>query len=195
MRRMTYPFLVLLSFGCAQTPELKLRVGSSHTARLAPEVLRQLEASSATALGDLDRDIEHKRQVVAKAQKALTAVRAEPVVLAAAEVHAAKIEQADCELKWEEALLSATEWRRAATAAAAELAKAETLSRTGDDINVGSYADQHDQLRAGLAEALRQQAAKRSRFDESERRLTAAKARYAQTHGDRVVAATLPSPK
>jgi len=172
--------LSITSIGCAQTPELKLRVGSNHTARLAPEVLRKLEDGDAVLLGEIDHDLEHGRQRVANAQKALAVARAEPVIPDAAEVHTAKVVRSECELKWEESLLRAAEWRRASTASAGELAKAETLSRAGDNIDVTAYANQHERMRAGLAEALRQQAARRSQFDDSERRLSAAKDRYAK---------------
>jgi hypothetical protein len=172
--------LLVLPLGCAQNPDLKLRVESARVARLAPEVRHRLEEGDAGALREIDADLGHRQQRVANAKQALSAARAEPVTSEAAEVHAAKVERADCELKWEEALLRAAEWRRASAASATELAKAETLSRAGDDIDVSAYAEQHERMRAGLAEAQRQQAATRTRFDESERRLSAAKARYAE---------------
>jgi len=181
--------LLMLSFGCsAQTPNLKLHVEPAQTAGLAPEVLRQLEEKNAAALREIDRDLEHGRERVAAAGKALDTARAEPITVA--DIHAAKVARADSELQWAEALVQAAEWRRASTAAAGELATAETLSRTGRDIDVAAYATQHEQMRAGLTAALKQQAARRAEFDESERRLTAAKARYAQ---GRVVASTEPS--
>jgi hypothetical protein len=89
-------------------------------------------------------------------------------------------------------VLRSAEWRRASTESARELAKAETLGRAGDNIDVPAYAAQHEHMRAGLSEALRQQASMRTRFDESERALAAAKARYAETHAANVMAKTTP---
>jgi hypothetical protein len=76
--------------------------------------------------------------------------------------------------------------------AAVELDKAETLSRAGDGIDVAAYASQHQRMRTGMSGALRQQSVERSRFEESERALAAAKARYAQSRGEHVAAIASP---
>jgi len=190
MRQLPGLALLMLSVGCMPTPNLKLRVESARTSRLAPEVQRQLEAADAAALRDIDRDLDRGRQRLANAEKALAAVRAEPVMPDAANVHAAKVERANCEVKWEQSVLRSAEWRRASTQSSGELAKAETLGRAGDNIDVAAYSAQHERMRSGLSEALRQQASMRSRFDESERALAAAKAHYAETHAAKVMART-----
>lgn len=193
MRQLLGPVLLVFSIGCAQTPNLRLRVEATRTARLAPEVLRQLEGAHATSLRENEAELERARQRVANARRALDVVRAEPVIPEGAEVHAAKLVRADSELKWEQSLLHAAEWRRASTASIVELAKAETLSRAGENIDVPAYAEQRDRIRVGLAEAVRQQAAMRAQFDDSERRLSAAKAHYAQRRAGQEVGLVGPS--
>jgi hypothetical protein len=192
MIRLTGLAFLILSCGCAPTPNLRLRVGVANTARLAPEVVRKLDNAHAVSLQDIEHDLDHVRQRVAAARNALAVARAEPVVVEVADIHAAKVARAECDLKWEEAMLHVAEWRRASTLAIAELAKAETLSRAGDDIDVDAYANQHERMRAALANALREQTAKRAQFDDCERRLAAAKERYARARAARVVAATNP---
>jgi hypothetical protein len=195
MSRLTGLALLTLSIGCAsQTPDLTLRVESARTTRLAPEVRRQLEDADAASLRDQDRELDRGRERVATARKALSVARAEPAIPDAAYVHEAKVSRAGRELEWEEAVLRSAEWRRASTASAGELAKAEALARAGDDVDVGAYAAQHERMRAGLTEALRRQAAQRASFDESERQLAAAKTRYAQAHGN-LVTERSPAPR
>jgi hypothetical protein len=186
MRRLPALLPLMLWLGCAaSTPNLSLRVEPSRTARLAPEVLQKVEAASVAPLREIDRELEVTRQRVASLRKALSAARAEPVAQETKEVHAAKIERADRELKWEESLERTAEWRRAVLCAVDELAKAETLSRAGDNIDVAAYSAQQDRMRAGLNQAVRDQALTRARFDDAERLLSAAKARYAQSHASR----------
>jgi hypothetical protein len=163
-------------------------VGSDHTARLAPEVLRHLDDANAATLRDIDRDLDNGRKRVETARKALSVAQAETVSPGAAEVHAAKVARAESDLQWEQSLVRTFEWRRSVTCAASELAKAQTLSRAGDDIDVTAYIREHQRMRAGQEEASRTQAAKRTQLDDSERRLGVAKARYAQSRTDQVVA-------
>jgi hypothetical protein len=190
MLRLQSLFLLMLSVGCAATPSITLRVSGARTARLAPEVVRQLDDAHAASLRDIDRDLDHVRQRVVAAHKALTIARTEPVVPDVTDIHAAKVARDEYDLKWEEAMLHVTEWRRASTLAVVELAKAEMLSRAGDNIDVPSYANQHERMRVGLANAVREQTAMRSQLDDGERRLAFAKDRYSRAKAEHVVTAT-----
>jgi hypothetical protein len=87
MRRLPALLLTMLAVGCAPTPQLTLRIDAARTARLAPEVVRQLEARDEATLREIDRDLERDRQRVATARQALAAAKAEPVIPDAADVH------------------------------------------------------------------------------------------------------------
>jgi hypothetical protein len=173
---------LVLSFGCASAPIVKLHVGAVETRRLAPEVLRPLDDAARASATEIGNDLAHAKERVVRAEAALRQAEAEAKTPETAEVRAAKISRARCELAWQRTLVDVAERRAVVATATAELAKARLLNRTGGDLNVEAFVDQQRRLQAEVTNAQRRSTVERARFDESDRRLSAAKQEFAKRH-------------
>ncbi len=169
---------VALTTGCAGPARVVRHVEPARLARLAPAVLQPLDERARDAAAEVERDLVHARERMIRAEQALVAARAESPL--PADVRAAKIARAERELAWQRTLVEVVTCREAATVAAAEVARAELVSRAGQDVDVEAFKEQHAALLGRVSEATRAATAARQRFEDADRRLSAAKARYAE---------------
>jgi hypothetical protein len=182
MRSLALIPLCLLT-ACAPTAAVSLHVDSARTAKLSPGVLEPIEGKVRATTEGLDREDAHAQERAAKAREALRLAQAEPRNPETDAVRKAKIVRAEEDLSVQQAMSETLRWRRAFAAAAAEVDKAELVSRCGQDIDVDSFKQQRERVRAGLNDAQRAASTARSRFEQAERKLNEAKAGYARQHG------------
>ena len=175
--------VLFLASGCAAAPAVTVHVDPVRVARLSPVVVEQVDVGFHAAAVEVDNDLAHGTERIAHAREALRVAKGEAPTADGSAIRAARVERAEHEFDWQLALLEVTRWRGVVNIAASELAKAELLVRCGQEIDVDAFTEQHRRLRAGLAEASRRTAKARARFEDSDRRLTAAKADYTRKHG------------
>jgi len=181
MFRLLAPAFLIIS-GCATAPMVRLHVDPAGLARLAPAVIQPIVDKAQAQQAELDRELQRAQERVAKAELAVTQTRDEPKAADTASIHEAKLERSTADLRWQRALFDVARWRGLVAAAESERAKAELMSHAGQEVDLEAFGEQYARMRAGMNDATRRAAADRTRLDEAERHLNAAKEKYAQAH-------------
>jgi hypothetical protein len=168
--------------GCAPAPTVRLHADPAMMARLAPQVVAPLDAQATDQKANLDRDLARANERLTKAELAQKQAAADPRTADTGEIRDAKIARAEAEVRWQRALLEAARWRGVYNQATNELARAQLLSHTGHEVDTEAFVEQQARVREQLDNANRRATAERSRFEERDRNLNAAKEKYAQAH-------------